>query len=367
MQIEKLALNNFRNYDNLSLSFYNGINIIWGNNAQGKTNILEALYLFATARSHRATKDRELISFNCDFSKILINFVSQKRPQMGEITLYYDKKKQILINDIKISKISDLMGVLNIVFFSPEDLNLIKEGPSLRRKFLDIGIGQLRPNYYNLINQYNKILNHRNNLLKECVTKKSLLNTIDVWNYKLSEVGSKIMLHRLLYIDKIKNIASDIHKTITENKESFDISYAPSFECLEKSKAHIFNKFLKCLDEALDKDIKSGCTGIGPHRDDFNIFINGKEVKSFGSQGQQRTCVLTLKMAEMEFVFEDKGEYPVLLLDDIMSELDKERQKYLLKFIYNKQVILTCTDFDNMLFDGEVNYFYVENGKVTNS
>jgi len=321
--------------------------------------------LFAAGRSHRTKKDKELIKFDHNYANIKIIFENKDRINTGEMIISNDRKKIIKMNEVPINKIGQLMGFFNVVMFSPEDLNLIKEGPLQRRRFLDISISQMRPNYFYNLQQFVKILEQRNKLLKTISVKKSLEETLSIWDEKLVEYGSKIIWYRELYIRKLREFAKEIHNNITLNNEILDIAYNPgikadSIESLNQIKEIFMNQLLNNK----KKEIEAGITMVGPHRDDMEFSINNVAVKHFASQGQQRTVVLSLKMAELEFMKEYTGEYPVLLLDDIMSELDKNRQHFLMNKIENKQVIITCTDIDRFNIYEHASIFKVEKGMV---
>ncbi|WHH57245.1 DNA replication/repair protein RecF [Petroclostridium sp. X23] len=365
MYVGNLKLYNYRNYTSVDIDFSKSINIIYGNNAQGKTNILEAIYLFATGRSHRTSKEKELIRFGQDFANIKLSFLNEDQLNCGEMILSQNQKKKIKINEVPINKIGELMGFFNAVMFSPEDLNLIKEGPSQRRRFLDICISQMRPAYFYNLQQYIKVLDQRNNLLKKINKNKSLYETLFIWDEKLIEYGSKIILYRVSFINKLKEVARKIHENITRDMEDLDIEYMPNVRIENAAQISDIKKIFKeSLNKNISREIDMGITLTGPHRDDINFKINSVTVKNFGSQGQQRTVVLSLKMAEMEFMKEDKGEYPVLLLDDIMSELDIHRQDYIIRNISDKQVIITCTDIDRFNINNHTAVYKIENGNV---
>ncbi|MBZ4646137.1 MAG: replication and repair protein RecF [Petroclostridium sp.] len=365
MHVSNIKLSNYRNYNYADIDFGKGINVIYGNNAQGKTNILESIYLFATGKSHRTNRDKELIRFGYDYANIKMSFLSKDECKTGEMVLSQNQKKRIKINEIPINRIGELMGFFNAVMFSPEDLNLIKEGPSLRRRFLDVCISQMRPAYFYNLQQYMKVLEQRNNLLKTISKKSSLQDTLSVWDEKLMEYGAKIILYRALFIKKIQEIAKSIHFNITQGAEQLDVQYLPNVEIGETNQlAEIKKLFEKILNANKRKEVDTGITLTGPHRDDVDFIVNNISVKNFGSQGQQRTAVLSLKMAEMEFMKEDLGEYPVLLLDDIMSELDHQRQEYILRSMENKQVMITCTDIDRFIMDRDISFFKIEKGTV---
>ena len=355
MYIETINLKNFRNYKEQTIKLNKKINVFYGKNAQGKTNIIESIFICSLGKSFRAKKEKELIKFNEKESSIKINF--QKEDREGEIFYKIGDKKQILINGISIKKMSDILGNLNIVMFSPQDINLVKDGPSHRRKFLNILISQLRPNYIHHYNLYLKVLEQKNNYLKKIKENNLKIdnNLIDIYDEKLSEIGEKIYHYRNEFIEKIKEKINLIHKKITEEKEEIKIKYISDCENKEK--------FLEDLKNNRKTDIERGYTTKGIQRDDIYFFINGKKVNIYGSQGQQRTLILSLKLSELEIIKDEIGEYPILLLDDFMSELDNKRKNNFLKSIENMQVIITCTEKIE-LEKIELNQMSVEEGKI---
>ena len=334
MYIDKMKLINFRNYENQEIQFNKNINIIYGDNAQGKTNILEAIFLSSFGKSFRTSKEKELIKFGQDKLMVEANF--QKKDRDGKIRIEIGSKKQITVNGIKIKKLSELLGNINIVIFTPEDINILKDGPAGRRRFLDMMIGQLRPNYVHNLNLYIQTLEQRNNYLKQIKELNKPQEMLEIWDEKLAEYGEKVYLYRKEFVDKIINIINDIHKKITDEKEELKIEYISN--CSNK------NEYLKILNERRKLDIIKGFTTKGVHRDDFVIYINDREVGVYGSQGQNRTVILSLKLSELNVVYDEIGEYPILLLDDFMSELDEKRRKNFLENIENTQVIITGTD-----------------------
>ncbi|MGD9677755.1 MAG: DNA replication/repair protein RecF [Vulcanibacillus sp.] len=368
MYINNLQLKNFRNYKELDLFLENKINIFQGNNAQGKTNILEALHLLALAKSHRTSKDKELIKWGNSFSLIkgeLKNSIGNSKLELQ----IYQKGKKVKINNIEKKKLSEYIGKLNVVIFSPEDLNLVKGSPQLRRKFLDIEIGQINPSYIFHLVQYQKIIYQRNNLLKDFSRElKNKLELLELWNIQLIEHGSKIILKRLEYIKQLEKWAEQVHWTITNGKEKLRIKYKPSILLdFPINELEIKQQFKKKIKEIINQEISRGITLIGPHRDDILLYINEIDIQSYGSQGQQRTTALSIKLAEIELINNSIGEYPILLLDDVLSELDETRQTYLLKTIGKKvQTFITTTSINNIdlrsIQDSAI--FYVENGKV---
>ena len=353
MYIKEISLKDFRNYDNQTINLDKNINIIYGNNAQGKTNILEAIFLCAYGKSFRAKKDSELIKFNKENSIVDISY--KRIDRQGNIKAEIKEKKTFFINEIKQSKVSEIIGKINVVIFTPDDIDIIKDGPQRRRKFLDMLISSLRPNYIHLLSLYNKTLEQRNNYLRQIKSENKNPNMLEVWDEQLSEYSYKIYEYRKYFVEKISEKIEVIHNSITKSgKESIKIKYISN----SKDK----NSFLENLKKSRDIDIKRGFTAIGVHRDDFIIYIDNKPVSSFGSQGQQRTSVLTLKLCEQEIIKEEIGETPILLLDDFMSELDETRRRSFLENITGSQVIITCTDKINIREKGKV--FFVQSGTL---
>ena len=353
MYINKIKLKNFRNYEEQEIELVNNINIFYGDNAQGKTNIIESIYLCALGKSFRTNRDNELINFNKDFLSVYVEY--EKKDRSGNVKIDINNKKNIYINGIKIKRLSDLLGNINIVLFTPEDINILKDGPEKRRKFLDIMIGQLRPNYIHILNLYNDTLKQRNNYLKQIKENGKSEELLEIWDEKLAEYGEKLYSYRNEYVEKIKEKINIIHKSITEEKEEIKIDYISN--CKNKE------DYIKLLKERRKLDIIKGFTTKGIHRDDINLYINDKLVGIYGSQGQNRTSVLSLKMCELQIIYDEIGEYPILLLDDFMSELDEKRRTSFIKNIEKIQVIITCTDklalekLDSKLFN-------VNNGKI---
>lgn len=351
MYIEKLNLKNFRNYDEQEIKLNPHINIFYGDNAQGKTNILEAIFLGGFGKSFRTSKEKEMIKLEKDFLEININY--QKSDRDGKIKIQIANKKQIQINGVKIKKLSELMGKLNLVIFTPDDIQILKNGPDKRRRFLDMMIGQLRPNYVYNLNNYLKTLEQRNNYLRQIKEENKPDEMLDIWDEKLADYAQIICSYRKEFIEKIQEKIRQIHPKITENNEILTLNYIT--ECIEKK------KYLDLLKQRRKLDIIKGFTTKGIHRDDFKIYINDKEIEIYGSQGQHRTAILTLKIAELYVIYDEIGEYPLLLLDDFMSELDENRRKSFLQYIQDTQVIITCTDKMDV---ENSKLFYVKNGKV---
>lgn len=353
MLITNLKIKNFRNYKDLNLKLNKNINIFYGNNAQGKTNIIESIFLCAIGKSFRSNKDKEMIKFNEDFLNIEINY--EKSDRDGKIKIDISDKKEIYLNGIKTKKLSELIGKINIVLFTPDDINILKNGPKMRRRFLDMMISQLRPNYIYCLNMYAKILEQRNIYLKQIKLENKNSEMLDIWDLKLVEFGEKIFNYRKEFIEKIKNKINEIHKKITNNNEEIKIEYISDF----KNKEY----FYSTLKENKKIDIIRGATTKGIHRDDFIIYLNENNVSIYGSQGQNRTAILSLKMSELQVIKDEIGENPILLLDDFMSELDEERRNNLLNNIGETQVFVTCTDILK-INDIDSNIYHVINGKI---
>ena len=330
MIIKSLELADFRNYEHLEISFDKGTNILYGDNAQGKTNILEAIYVSATTKSHKGSKDKEIINFDKEEAHIRTYLEKDGVEQRVDMHLRKNKSKGIAIDGQKIKKAADLLGLLNVVFFSPEDLSIIKDGPAERRRFADMELCQLDHFYLYNLNNYNKIINQRNKLLKDMYFNPGL---------QLSE------------------IIGEIHSKLSGGREQIVIQYEPDVS---------IEDFEQKMKDSQERDIRAKITSVGPHRDDFSFLVNGIDIRKYGSQGQQRTVALSLKLSEIELVKKITKDTPVLLLDDVLSELDSSRQNYLLNSIGDIQTIITCTGLDEFINNRfEIDrVFRVENGKV---
>lgn len=359
MIIKSLELENFRNYDSLKIEFSNGTNILYGNNAQGKTNILEAIFLSSTTKSHKGSKDKEIVNFNQEEAHIRTYIEKDGVEEKVDMHLRKSKSKGIAINNQKIKKAADLLGLLNVVLFSPEDLGIIKNGPSDRRRFVDMELCQLDKFYLYNLNSYNKIVNQRNKLLKDISINPSLKDTINIWDSQLVSFGNQLIDRRKNFIDQLNDIIFDIHKKLSGGREELLIQYEPDVLKEEFEGKLKINQF---------KDIKLKQTSVGPHRDDFSFNIGNVDIRKYGSQGQQRTAALSLKLSEIELVKKITKDTPILLLDDVLSELDSNRQNYLLNSIGNIQTIITCTGLDEFVNNRfEINkVFKIINGTVSN-
>ena len=408
MYIEKLKLKNYRNYSEIEISFNKNVNIIYGNNAEGKTNLLESIYMCSTSKSHRNSKESEIINFNEKEAHIKIFFKKESlnnKEIIIDIQLNKESKKGIAVNSVKVEKISEFLGLFNVILFAPEDLNIIKEGPQVRRKFIDLFICQIDKLYVVSLNNYNKTLNQRNILLKDInnsnVNKNDLIDIIDVYDEKLVEYGTNIILKRKENIEKISKLIKEIYYKISDEKENLIINYendiinflgakhcdstvieakqcepAPvgakqcepalvgAKQCEPKALGanacgtlntekikELKNNYLKKLKETRETDIKNQYTLIGPHRDDISFFINEKDIKKFGSQGQKKLTAISLKLSELEMLKKYINETPILLLDDVFSEIDETRQKLLVSNLKGIQTIITCTGIKKNIFD----------------
>lgn len=340
MILKSVELSNFRNYEALQMQFDQGTNILYGDNAQGKTNVLESVYVSGTTKSHRGSKDRELIRFGCEEAHIRTIVEKDSLEYQIDMHIKKNRSKGIAINKLPIKKAADLFGILNLVLFSPEDLNMIKNGPAERRRFLDFELCQLDKIYLHYLSKYNKVLNQRNKLLKDLPFQPSLKDTLPVWDLQLLECGRKVILARQEFVSRLNEIVYDIHKRISGGREELFIKYEPDVTAEE---------FEQKLFSCQERDLKLGTTNTGPHRDDLSFLIGEIDIRKYGSQGQQRTSALSLKLSEIELVKKSIHETPVLLLDDVLSELDSSRQNFLLNSIHDIQTVITCTGLDEFV------------------
>jgi len=359
MKINSLELNNFRNYTYTKTEFNDGLNFIVGSNAQGKTNMLESLYLLSVGKSPKNSKDKQIIRFGETKAKVGVNFSTIAGNKTIEMYLDKSEKKSIKINNLNILKLTELVGTLSVVYFSPDELKLIKEVPEDRRNFLDVSISQFDKTYlYNLM-KYNRILKMRNQILKSLDSRESKIEQLKLFTPQLVDTAERIIEKRLKFIENINNIAKNIHKIITID-ENLDISYSYSL----KENLSIKEDLEKQFESSIEKEIELGYTTIGPHRDDIVFKINGLDTKHYASQGQQRTVALVVKLSLMEVIKEEIGEYPILLLDDVLSELDAERQERLLNMTDKYQTFISCTAIPNTTLSYSKKE--IKNGKVAN-
>ncbi len=366
MNIETIRLINFRNYESLNVDLNKNMNIFIGKNAQGKTNLLESIYMCATGRSFRTNRDKEIINLKKNQAYIGANVKIGSIQKFIEIKMERNKQKRIRVNKVELNNFRELNSGLNVVVFSPDDLKLIKDGPIERRSFLDTSISQLKPIYKHNINRYNKVLYQRNNLLKSKKSKNEILNLLEIFDMQLARIGTEIILYRKHFIEELSKLAEEIHNKLTQDKETLSLEYISNIDYKNKNKIELEKNFLIQLKSTVNKDLITGTTEIGPHRDDMVIKINNIDARSFASQGQQRTVVLSIKLSEVEIIKTDRGMYPVLLLDDVFSELDEERRKYLTMSFNQTQTIVTSTDTLtlNEISSIDKSVFYIKDGKV---
>lgn len=357
MYVKSLDLQSFRNYDNVSIQLDPGINIFYGDNAQGKTNILEAIYLGGTSKSHKGTKDRDMIKIGREESHIRMHVDKNQNDYRIDMHLKKNKSKGIAIGGIPIRRASELFGIVNIVFFSPEDLNIIKNGPGERRRFLDLILCETDKIYMSDLTQYGKCLSQRNKLLHDLYFQPYLESELSVWDEQLALIGRRIIDKRTEFILSLSEIASDIHLNLTGGKEKLSLLYEPNTESVH---------FLEKLTKNRETDKKMKTTTSGPHRDDLCIRANDMDLRVYGSQGQQRTAALSLKLSEIRLIENRIHDHPVLLLDDVLSELDRDRQNYLLKSIRGTQTLITCTGLDEFVENNFVadRTFHVSEGSI---
>lgn len=360
MIIKSVELCNFRNYEREVFEFHEGTNVLYGDNAQGKTNVLEAIYVGATTRSHKGSRDAEMIRTGQKDAHLRYFLEKRNRVSKVEIHMRRGGSKGIAIDGLPIKNSSELLGLSNVVFFSPEDLGIIKDGPEERRRFIDMELCQLNKAYLYYLTQYKKVLKQRNALLKQIPDNRSLKDTLEIWNLQLVEHGKKIIELRGEFLQELGEIMRKKHENLTGGRESLTLAYHPN--CVAED---LENK----LFFAQDRDVFAGTTSVGPHRDDMAFILEDKDLRRYGSQGQKRTAALSLKMSEIEIVEQIIGEKPVLLLDDVLSELDRKRQNYLLENIKGIQTIITCTGLEEFVENG-INIdrtFEIENGKCCNN
>lgn len=340
MHIDSLEVGNFRNYDFAKIEFHDKTNILYGDNAQGKTNLLESIFVCGTTKSHKGSKDRELIRLGEEEAHIRMHLTKKNMAHRIDMHLKKSRGKGIAIDGIPIKRSSELLGLLNVIFFSPEDLRIIKNGPSERRKFINMELCQLDGLYLHDLGEYNKALMQRNKLLKQIYFQPSLKDTLEIWDMNLIEYGSKIVQRRAAFVEEISEIVTKVNEKLTGNREHIKMFYEPDTT---------INEFEEKLVKSREKDLKMCSTSVGPHRDDLCFMNDDIDIRKYGSQGQQRTCALSLKLAEIELVKKTIGDSPILLLDDVLSELDRGRQNYLLDSIHDIQTIITCTGIEEFI------------------
>lgn len=369
MKLNCIEIKNYRNITNEIIKPSEEINVLFGDNAQGKTNIIEAIWLFTGNQSFRGAKNSELIKFEKEQAKLSIVFEDEKREQKASLSL--GTKKNIKLNNVELKSLNELNGNFYCVVFSPSDLYLIKDGPNKRRRFMDIAISQIKPQYKNYLQKYNKLLEQRNALLKSRETYKNLKEDIDVWDIQIARVGTIIAIYRNDYTKKLYKIAEKVYDGISGKKEKLSLKYNSTiFEDMSIVSVYDENLveiYYKKLKDSYLSDIRVGSTNLGVHRDDLDIFIDEYSVKSYGSQGQQRSSVISLKLSEAELIRKITGEKAIMLLDDVMSELDEGRQDYILNNLKGMQVFITCCDYANTIKLNKGKVFNIKNGYVVKS
>ena len=358
MIVESVKLNQFRNYGSLELEFDRGTNLFYGNNAQGKTNFLESIYFCAVGRSLRGKSDQQLIQFGEEESHIRAIVQRERRADRIDVHLKREEKKGVAVNGLPVKKLGELFGTMYAVVFSPEDLSLVKDGPAERRRFLDMELCQLSKVYYHDLQQYTRILKQRNHLLKEIPKRQALQDTLFAWDEQLCGYGERVIAARKRFLLRLDAIAAEKLSRLTGGRDRLQMLYRPNCEG---------GSLAGKLRRNFERDIAFGATQSGPHKDDILFSVNGLEAKLYGSQGQQRTTALAARLAEIELIREETGEEPILLLDDVFSELDEARQRFLLESIDGLQAFLTCTGIEDSVkkYIRRDNLFYVENGTIT--
>lgn len=372
MYVQRLATTDFRNLENSEIFPCEGINVIYGDNAQGKTNLLEGLWLFTGGHSFRGAKDSELPRLdrekgvNKQSASLALDFFSEERAQKAVLNIENGRRSSI-INGVKKKNGSALVGKVRAVIFSPEHLLLVKEGPQRRRNFIDGALCQLKPGFAGALSIYNRALQQRNALLKDIVRFPELRDTLEIWDMRLAKLGVTVMAERINYVARLIPQVKEIYEGISKGKEQIDVKYSPSVKFFVESFTHAEAEqiFLSELNRTIHSDIRSGFTTVGPHRDDLDIEINGLSARAYGSQGQQRSAVLALKLAEAETLAGISGETPIVLLDDVMSELDQSRQDYLLNHLHGRQVFITCCSPETVSLQETGKRFKVESGHIS--
>lgn len=365
MYVKKLRLESFRNLEDITIYPSTGMNVIYGSNAQGKTNLLEALWIFTGGHSFRGARDTELIRIGASAFQLSMDFFSRERDQTAKLD-FNEGKRSTNINGVKKNTGSALIGVVCAVIFSPEHLSLIKGGPSKRRNFIDGALCQMRPAYAKVLSSYNRSLLQRNALLKEISQNSALKEMLEIWNYRMAKYGAEIMKERERYARFLNSYGGGVYKGISQEREEIIFSYAPSVKCSlnENNRNDLEKMIYQEMLQMESRDIRMGYTSSGPHRDDLDIFIDGMSSRIYASQGQQRSAVLAMKLTEAQILSETLNESPLILLDDVMSELDTSRQDYLLNQLEGKQVFITCCSPETIDLMEKGKKFYVEKGKV---
>ncbi len=356
MNITKLELSRFRNYEEASLEPCPGINLIFGQNAQGKTNLLEAVFLCCLGRSHRTPREREMIRYGCEHAAVELHCERAGVRRRIRYNLLSEGRHRILLDGEPVQRLGELMGRLNCVLFAPEHLSIVKDGPAERRRFLDMELSQTYPSYFYSLQQYNRVLRQRNNLLRALRDDPSLLDTLPVWDEQLARLAAYICRERAGFVKKLQVYAHENHSDISGGTELLELEYRPNLQADDAETA------LRLLEKKRSEDLRLCTTTAGPHRDDLGLLIGGKELRAFGSQGQQRTAALSLKLSQLQLLRDETGSWPVLMLDDVMSELDESRRQYLMERALPAQTFVTATEAEKGWPTGKA--FFVENGTV---
>ena len=343
MKIMRAELNDFRNYETCTVEPCEGVNVLLGDNGQGKTNVLEALYLCCTGRSHRTRQDRELIRWGAESASVRVEALRRDGSHEVELVLPAQGRRCIRISGQEIGRSGELMGHVTGVLFSPEDLRTVKDGPAERRRFVDMALSQIRPAYYYALQRYARALKQRNETLKAIAARPSYAATLDAWDEQLAAAGAELARHRRAYIERLSRAADETHRSIADDRERLEIRYLPSIEAGEDAGA-----CLEALFGARETDVRRMTTSVGAHRDDVQILVNGRDVRAFGSQGQQRTAALAMRLSELDVMREQLDEWPMLMLDDVMSELDPSRRRQLVTRLQGIQTFITCTDAEDL-------------------
>ncbi len=362
MKITRAELTQFRSYEACEIAPCEGVNVLLGDNGQGKTNVLEALYLCCTGRSHRTRQDRELIRWGADFAAVRVEALRRDGTHQVEIALPALGRRRIKVSGQEISRSGELMGHVTGVLFSPEDLRTVKDGPAERRRFVDMALSQVKPAYYYALQRYARALKQRNEALKAIAARPELTPTLDAWDEQLAAAGVELVAHRRDYIQRLSDVAAAIHRDIADDRERLEIRYLPSVSGGDDAPA-----FLDALFAARETDARRLTTTVGAHRDDVQILVQGRDVRAYGSQGQQRTAALSMRLSELDVMREQLGEWPMLMLDDVMSELDPGRRRQLVGRLKGVQTFITCTDAADLAGAGVGKAWRVADGKLTES
>ena len=359
MIITRAQLTSFRSYEACELTPCEGVNVLLGDNGQGKTNVLEALYLCCTGRSHRTRQDRELIRWGAEYASVKLWAQRRDGSHDVEIVLPALGRRRIRIAGQEAARSGELMGHVTGVLFSPEDLRTVKDGPAERRRFVDMALSQVRPAYYYALQRYARALKQRNEALKAIAAQPALTATLDAWDEQLAAAGAELTVHRRAYIEQLNRVAAEIHRDISDARERLEIRYLPSVDAGDDAQSG-----LEALFGARETDLRRMTTAVGAHRDDVQILVEGRDVRAFGSQGQQRTAALSMRLSELDVMREEIGEWPMLMLDDVMSELDPGRRRQLVSRLKGIQTFITCTDAEDLAGAGVGKVWRVENGKL---